>query len=558
MPVDFATVVRALVGADDSAGAAIVRDLRLPRALAAFAVGGLLAVAGALLQVLLRNPLADPYVLGVSGGAAIGALGAMFVGAFALVTPAAFAGALASTALGVRARASGAERAPWNATRLLLTGVVVAAGWGALVTLLLTLAPDAQVKGMLFWLIGDLSRSRHRAWRSRCWPSCRRRARVRPRSQRCWRAARTSPQRWACRSRGPRWSRTAAPALATAVAVTTAGSVGFVGLVVPHALRLALGNDQRLLLPASALAGGALLTLADTLARTIAAPAQLPVGVHDRADRRAGVPVAAGTAGPVAMSAPPRLACRGLAVAIAGRTLAAKLDLDVHAGEIWAIVGPNGAGKTTLMATLAGLRPAGRGPHRLRRRRRSARCRHRERALRRGYLPQDSVDFFPATVQETVLAGRHPHLPRWRWEGGADIECARDALAALDLAGLEARDVRTLSGGERRRVALAALLAQDPGLLLLDEPSTHLDPGRQVEALDRLAALARERGKAIVMVVHELHLALRAADHAIAMGDGGACAGTADEVLNERALSGLFGHALVAVGSGTTRTLLPR
>ena len=257
------------------------------------------------------------------------------------------------------------------------------------------------------------------------------------------------------------------------------------------------------------------------------------------------------------MSAPPRLACRGLAVAIAGRTLAAQLDLDVHAGEIWAIVGPNGAGKTTLVATLAGLRPAAAG--------RIAydgddigTLSHRERALRRGYLPQDSVDFFPATVQETVLAGRHPHLPRWRWEGRADIECARDALAALDLAGLEARDVRTLSGGERRRVALAALLAQDPGLLLLDEPSTHLDPGRQVEALDRLAALARERGKAIVMVVHELHLALRAADHAIAMGDGGACAGTADEVLNERALSGLFGHALVAVGSGTTRTLLPR
>jgi iron complex transport system ATP-binding protein len=267
--------------------------------------------------------------------------------------------------------------------------------------------------------------------------------------------------------------------------------------------------------------------------------------------------VAARAAGALAVSAPPRLSCRDLAVAIAGRTLAAKLDLDGRAGEIWAIVGPNGAGKTTLLATLAGLRPSAAGSIAYDGDDIGA-LSSRERALRRGYLPQDSIDTFPATVQEIVLAGRHPHLPRWRWEGRDDVERARDALAALDLAGLEARDVRTLSGGERRRVALAALLAQDPGLLLLDEPSTHLDPGRQVDAMDRLIALARERGKAIVMVVHELHLALRAADHAIAMGDGGACAGTADEVLNERALSGLFRHPLVAVGSGTTRTLLPR
>ena len=99
----------------------------------------------------------------------------------------------------------------------------------------------------------------------------------------------------------------------------------------------------------------------------------------------------------------------------------------------------------------------------------------RDRALRRGFLPQDSVDFFPATVLETALVGRHPHLARWEWESTADIERARRALAAFGLAGLDARDARTLSGGERRRLALAALVAQDPALLLLDEPSSHLD-----------------------------------------------------------------------------------
>jgi iron complex transport system permease protein len=153
--LDSAALFRALTGGDGTESA-IVRELRLPRALAAFAVGGLLALSGALMQVLLRNPLADPYILGISGGAAVGALTAMVAGAAALVTPGALLGALASTLLVFSLARTGAERAPWTTTRLLLTGVVVAAGWGALIALLLTLAPDAQVKGMLFWLIGDL------------------------------------------------------------------------------------------------------------------------------------------------------------------------------------------------------------------------------------------------------------------------------------------------------------------------------------------------------------------------------------------------------------------
>ena len=154
--VDGATILRALTRGASATETAIVRELRLPRALAAFAVGGLLALAGALMQALLRNPLADPYILGISGGAAVGALGAMLAGVTAMVTPAALGGALASTILVFGLARTGAERTPWTTTRLLLTGVVVAAGWGAVIALLLTLAPDVQVKGMLFWLIGDL------------------------------------------------------------------------------------------------------------------------------------------------------------------------------------------------------------------------------------------------------------------------------------------------------------------------------------------------------------------------------------------------------------------
>ncbi len=277
--IDPSTIARALVGKAEGTDAIIVVSLRLPRALAAFAVGGLLAVAGALLQVLLRNPLADPYVLGISGGAAAGALAAMLAGVAALVAPAALVGALVSTLVVFSLARAGAAGAPWTAARLLLTGVVVAAGWSALIALLLTVAPEAQVKGMLFWMLGDLSAIPPPL------PALATLALVLV-------AASALARDLNVLVRGEEIAATlgvevrrvtltlhALAALATAAAVTTAGSVGFVGLVVPHALRLVIGNDQRVLLPAAALAGGALLVLADTLARSVIAPAQLPVGV---------------------------------------------------------------------------------------------------------------------------------------------------------------------------------------------------------------------------------------------------------------------------------------
>ena len=277
--IDAATLWRALAGDGSDTRVAIVRELRLPRALSAFAVGSLLAVAGALMQVLLRNPLADPYVLGISGGAAVGALLSLFAGATILVMPAAFGGALASTLLVFGLARAGGDRLPWSALRLLLTGVVVAAGWGAVIALLLTLAPDAQLRGMLFWLLGDLSGAPSPA------PALAALAVVLAVALSFARdmnvLARGDDVASALGVAVPRatFALHAIAALAAAAAVTTAGTVGFVGLVVPHALRLVIGNDQRVLIPASALAGGALLVLADTLARSVVAPAQLPVGV---------------------------------------------------------------------------------------------------------------------------------------------------------------------------------------------------------------------------------------------------------------------------------------
>jgi len=266
---------------DDTSGtaASIVRELRLPRALAAFAVGGLLALAGALMQVLLRNPLADPYILGISGGAAVGALGAMLAGGAALVAPAALAGAIASTLLVFGLARAGIDRAPWTMTRLLLTGVVVAAGWGALIALMLTLAPDAKVRGMLFWLIGDLGGATLATPALIVLAVALSGSLAFARDLNVLSRGEDVAAALGVAVAGTTFALLALAALATAAAVTTAGSVGFVGLVVPHALRLVIGNDQRVLLPASVLAGGTLLVLADTLARSVAAPVQLPVGV---------------------------------------------------------------------------------------------------------------------------------------------------------------------------------------------------------------------------------------------------------------------------------------
>ncbi|WP_422677605.1 FecCD family ABC transporter permease [Billgrantia ethanolica] len=255
----------------------LILELRIPRSLSAFAVGGLLAVAGALMQVLLRNPLADPYVLGLSGGASVGALAAMLAGlGGAVITGSAFAGAFLSTLL-VFGLAHGTGS--WTPSRLLLTGVVVAAGWGAVITLMLAISPAERLPGMLYWLMGDLSYSRSP------WPPltlllviC---LLLMPLGRSLNVMARGPLQAAALgvNVRPLEWTIYLVASVLTATAVTTAGSIGFVGLVVPHMLRLVLGNDQRLILPACALAGGTLLVLADTLARTMIAPEQLPVGV---------------------------------------------------------------------------------------------------------------------------------------------------------------------------------------------------------------------------------------------------------------------------------------
>jgi len=276
--VGWSEVWHGLVGTGaDTTGTRIVAELRLPRALAGFVVGGLLALAGALMQVLLRNPLAEPYVLGISGGAAVGALLSILVGLGTFWMSAnAFLGALGSMLL-VFAVAHG--RGGWTATRLLLTGVVIAAGWGAVISFLLAISPDRNLRGMLYWLMGDLANVGMPAFSAVVLVVglAAALAIARPLNL----LARGDLQAGALGvAVGPlRIGIYFLASMLTAAAVIVGGSIGFVGLIVPHAVRLVAGADHRVLLPASVITGGILLVAADALARIVVAPQQLPVGV---------------------------------------------------------------------------------------------------------------------------------------------------------------------------------------------------------------------------------------------------------------------------------------
>lgn len=270
-------VFNTLLGNGTALEQTLVFDLRLPRTLVAFVTGALLSIAGVLMQVLLRNPLADPYVLGISGGASLAALISMALGfSTTLITSGAFSGALLSMFLVfILAKGPGGR----SVNRLLLTGVVLAAGWGALISFLLVISPTEKIYSMLFWLMGDLSYDRpllpgfiilllgilltvplYGQLNIMIW------------GEKQASSLGINIQRL-------RLTIFFLASFLTAGAVTIAGGIGFVGLIVPHFVRMLVGNDHKKLIPASALCGATLLIFADIIARWAFAPLQLPVGV---------------------------------------------------------------------------------------------------------------------------------------------------------------------------------------------------------------------------------------------------------------------------------------
>jgi iron complex transport system ATP-binding protein len=249
------------------------------------------------------------------------------------------------------------------------------------------------------------------------------------------------------------------------------------------------------------------------------------------------------------------LAALKVGVHAGARELVRELTVQFTAGEVVAILGRNGSGKTLTLHTLAGLRPAAGGtvlldgvPF--------GELSRREVALRLGLLPQDLEDAFVATALETVLIGRHPHLALWQWESAEDERLALDALTAVDLRGAAERRTDTLSGGEQRRVAVAALLAQEPGIFLLDEPTNHLDPHHQLAVLGLFRRLA-DAGSSVVTTLHDPTLAARFADRALLLyGDGRWSLGPVRSVLTAATLSELYLAPMIELGGDGRRVFV--
>ncbi|HEY6926256.1 MAG TPA: ABC transporter ATP-binding protein [Steroidobacteraceae bacterium] len=248
------------------------------------------------------------------------------------------------------------------------------------------------------------------------------------------------------------------------------------------------------------------------------------------------------------MDAPlkPGLAAHEISVRVGTRALVDQLSVEFAAGELVTILGRNGSGKTLTLHTLAGLRSPHAGSvlldgvpfNQLAR---------RAVALRLGLLAQDIEDAFVTTVLEEVLIGRHPHLSLWQWETKEDERIAREALAAVELSDFAARRTDTLSGGEQRRVAIAALLAQKPGIFLLDEPTNHLDPHHQLGVLGLFRKLALG-GNTVITTLHDPTLAARFADRVLLLfGDGRWSAGPVREVLTAANLSALYNSPMIEI-----------
>jgi len=247
-----------------------------------------------------------------------------------------------------------------------------------------------------------------------------------------------------------------------------------------------------------------------------------------------------------------------LQVSIGNTRVCNDLNIECHGGEVWGILGRNGKGKTTLLHALAGLHDSDSGDIFIDQNNLNDLSR-KKIAQQLGVLLQHHEDVFPSSVIETVITGRHPHINQWQWESHADREIARRALDTVQLLDLSERPINQLSGGERQRVSIAALITQNPNILLMDEPNSHLDLKYQIQLLDYLCTDARENNKSILMTLHDLNLTARYCDKLILLlGGGEVLVGKTCDLLQEDNLQLLYDYPIRRIDTGNHTVFIAR
>src|SRR5579885_2314838 len=489
----------------------IIFNLRLPRIFLAIFVGASLSVAGCSFQALLRNPLADPYVLGVSSGAAVGAILALIGEPYlhlppevaALFTPVgAFLGALVTI---VAVYYLGRRGGQIDSGTLLLGGIVTASFFSAIIMFLMTTLPSGNLRGMAFWLMGDLSTPPQPtvAWALRVGFLAAGFVIYATASDlNLLLAGEKEAMHLGVDVPRVRTVVYIAASVLTGLAVSVSGAIGYEGLLVPHVMRLIFGTDDR----AGRSAFVLVLAAAGADVSVKAAAARAPVeAARSTGDARLSVEQVSYAYTPNPAQSPIF-------------TLEAT-SFQAKPGEIVAILGPNASGKSTLLKLISGaLEPLsgrillnGFVTHTLA---------PRTRAQRIAMVQQESPLLFPSRAWEFVLQGRHPYGKSLRFENEDDVIIAKNALAQVGAEHLSDRWMDQISGGEKQRVILARALAQQPLLLLLDEPTLHLDIGAQVDLLDSLRRLAAQNRYTVVVVTHELNLAAEYADQVVLLQKG--------------------------------------
>lgn len=542
----------------------IVFGLRLPRIGLAIGVGAALAMAGASFQALLRNPLADPYVLGVSGGAAVGSILAILLAAnLAFAQPVfSFAGAMAATMI-----VFWLGRRDDDPARMALSGVVLSTFLASMIALMTSVASNLKLRQITLWLLGDLSSGSYEGliFVLISIAVCLLALMTQARALNLMMVGERDAFALGVETSRVRWVVHLAASLVTGAAVAAGGAIGYVGLVVPHLVRLAVGADNRLVIPASALAGSLLVLLADTAARTAIAPRELPTGaitalvgapvfIYLLLRKTFVVPPSGGVHQKRELAVteiqPPEggttntLSLRNIHFSYHQRPVLSGVSLELRAGEIVALLGPNGTGKSTLLGVAYGaLQPSagevlfdGQPINRFSR---------RELAAHIAVVAQSGEVRFPLTALEYVLTGRFAYASSVGFDSPHDVELAMQALRDTDAAQFTHRYFNELSSGERQRVVLARALAQQSRLLLLDEPTANADIAHQVSLLSLVRALTHERRLGALVVTHEINLAADFADRVALLKDGNLLAcGAPAEVMTEPLLSELFDTSL--------------
>lgn len=534
-----------------------------PRIAAAVVVGAALAMSGCVMQNVLRNPLASASTLGVSQGASFGAAVAIIcLGAGSqinsggssaaltisnpyLVTACAFLGGMATTVLILAlSRVRGV-----TPSTMVLAGVAISSMFTGGTTLVQYFADDVMVATVVYWTFGSLGRA---GWQE-----------IALIGLLCLLAlAFFLFHRWnynamesgihTARSLGvpvefliP--ASMAVCALIASVSVAFVGCISFIGLIASHIMRVFVGNDYRFLIPCSAMAGAVLLLASDIACRILIPPVVLPIGALTSFLGCTAVFVSHHETGECQM-----IEVQNLSFSYGHHPVLSHVGFTAQSGECVGILGNNGAGKSTLITCINRIRTPDSGSVLIDGKAVGSMSR-RELARSVAYVAQKN-EMSQTTVFDCVLLGRKPYI---RWAvGEEDLRLCTAMIHRVGLEALELRSLDELSGGELQKVMLARALVQRPKVLLLDEPTSNLDPRNQYEMMELVREVAREQHITVLIVIHDLNLALRYCDRFFFLKDGSGYRYGGMEVVDQSTIESVYGVCAKVMDVGGRRIVI--